>query len=78
MRLNEIRAFVGGARTGESAGRGRAEVTRFIAFHGATRRIMEREYAVHSIAVCKRLDGTSSEQIYRLRGTVAYHKRNGW
>ena len=42
----------------------------------ATRRILEREYAVHGIAAYERLARISSAQIYRLRATSAYRKRN--
>lgn len=42
----------------------------------ATRRILEREYEVYGIAAYKRLARISSAQIYRLRATVAYRKRN--
>lgn len=42
----------------------------------ATRRILEREYEVHGIAAYERLARISSAQIYRLRGTAAYRKRN--
>jgi len=42
----------------------------------ATRRILEREFAVHGIAAYERLAGISSAQIYRLRATAAYRKRN--
>ncbi len=42
----------------------------------ATRRILEREYEVHGIAAYERLAGISSAQIYRLRSTAAYRKRN--
>ena len=42
----------------------------------ATRRILEREYEVHGIAAYQRLAGISSAQIYRLRATAAYRKRN--
>jgi transposase InsO family protein len=42
----------------------------------ATRRILEREYEVHSIAAYERLARISPAQIYRLRGTAAYRKRN--
>lgn len=42
----------------------------------ATRRILEREYAVHGIAAYERLAQISSAQIYRLRATAAYRKRN--
>jgi transposase InsO family protein len=42
----------------------------------ATRRIVEREYQVHGIAAYERLAGISSAQIYRLRATAAYRKRN--
>jgi transposase InsO family protein len=42
----------------------------------ATRRILEREYQVHGIAAYERLAGISPAQIYRLRGTAAYRKRN--
>jgi transposase InsO family protein len=42
----------------------------------ATRRILEREYAVHGIAAYQRLAGIRSAQIYRLRATAAYRKRN--
>jgi transposase InsO family protein len=42
----------------------------------ATRRILEREYQVHGIAAYERLARISSAQIYRLRGTAAYRKRN--
>ena len=42
----------------------------------ATRRILEREYELHGIAAYERLARISSAQIYRLRGTAAYRKRN--
>jgi transposase InsO family protein len=42
----------------------------------ATRRILQREYEVHGIAAYQRLAGISSAQIYRLRATAAYRKRN--
>jgi transposase InsO family protein len=42
----------------------------------ATRRILDREYEVHGIAAYERLARISSAQIYRLRGTAAYRKRN--
>lgn len=42
----------------------------------ATRRILEREYEVHGIAAYQRLARISSAQIYRLRATAAYRKRN--
>lgn len=42
----------------------------------ATRRIVEREYEVHGIAAYERLARISSAQIYRLRATAAYRKRN--
>lgn len=42
----------------------------------ATRRILEREYKFHGIAAYERLARISSAQIYRLRGTAAYRKRN--
>jgi transposase InsO family protein len=42
----------------------------------ATRRILEREYQVHGIAAYERLATISSAQIYRLRATGAYRKRN--
>jgi transposase InsO family protein len=42
----------------------------------ATRRILEREYEVHGIAAYERLARISSAQIYRLRATAAYRKRN--
>jgi transposase InsO family protein len=42
----------------------------------ATRRILEREYEVHGIAAYERLAGISSAQIYRLRASAAYRKRN--
>lgn len=42
----------------------------------ATRRILEREYQVHGIAAYQRLARISSAQIYRLRATPAYRKRN--
>ena len=42
----------------------------------ATRRILEREYEVHGIAAYERLAHISSAQIYRLRATAAYRKRN--
>jgi len=42
----------------------------------ATRRILEREYQVHGIAAYERLSGISSAQIYRVRATAAYRKRN--
>jgi transposase InsO family protein len=42
----------------------------------ATRRILEREYKLHGIAAYERLARISSAQIYRLRGTAAYRKRN--
>lgn len=42
----------------------------------ATRRILEREYQVHGIAAYERLSGISPAQIYRLRATAAYRKRN--
>src|SRR3974390_3257602 len=42
----------------------------------ATRRILEREYEVHGIAAYARLARISSAQIYRLRATAAYRKRN--
>lgn len=42
----------------------------------ATRRILEREYEVHGIAAYERLARISSAQIYRLRATSAYRKRN--
>lgn len=42
----------------------------------ATRRVLEREYAVHGIAAYERLARISPAQIYRLRATAAYRKRN--
>jgi len=42
----------------------------------ATRRILEREYGVYGIAAYERLARISSAQIYRLRATPAYRKRN--
>lgn len=42
----------------------------------ATRRILEREYKVHGITVYERLAGISSAQIYRLRSSAEYRKRN--
>lgn len=42
----------------------------------ATRRILEREYQVHGIAAYGRLARISWAQIYRLRATPAYRKRN--
>lgn len=42
----------------------------------ATRRILEREYEVYGIAAYQRLARISSAQIYRLRATAAYRKRN--
>jgi transposase InsO family protein len=42
----------------------------------ATRRILEREYEVHGIAAYERLARISSAQIYRMRRTPAYRKRN--
>jgi transposase InsO family protein len=42
----------------------------------ATRRILEREYAVYGIAAYARLAHISSAQIYRLRATAAYRKQN--
>jgi transposase InsO family protein len=42
----------------------------------ATRRIVEREYKVYGIAAYERLARISSAQIYRLRATSAYRKRN--
>lgn len=42
----------------------------------ATRRILEREYEVHGIAAYERLARISSAQIYRMRATPAYRKRN--
>ena len=42
----------------------------------ATRRILEREYEVHGIAAYERLAGISSAQIYRLRASAGYRKRN--
>ena len=42
----------------------------------ATRRILEREHQVHGIAAYARLAGISPAQIYRLRATAAYRKRN--
>jgi len=42
----------------------------------ATRRILEREYEVHGIAAYERLSRISSAQIYRLRATAGYRKRN--
>lgn len=42
----------------------------------ATRRILEREYEVYGIAAYERLARISSAQIYRLRATAAYRKRN--
>jgi transposase InsO family protein len=42
----------------------------------ATRRILEREYEVHGIAAYQRLAGISSAQIYRLRASAGYRKRN--
>lgn len=42
----------------------------------ATRRILAREYEVYGIAAYERLAGISSAQIYRLRATAAYRKRN--
>lgn len=42
----------------------------------ATRRILAREYEVYGIAAYARLARISSAQIYRLRGTAAYRKRN--
>lgn len=42
----------------------------------ATRRILEREYQVHGISAYERLSGISPAQIYRLRATAAYRKRN--
>jgi len=42
----------------------------------ATKRILQREYQVYGIAAYERLAGISSAQIYRLRATMAYRKRN--
>ena len=42
----------------------------------ATRRILAREYEVYGIAAYERLARISSAQIYRLRSTSAYRKRN--
>ena len=42
----------------------------------ATRRILEREHKVHGIAAYQRLSGISSAQIYRVRATSDYRKRN--
>lgn len=42
----------------------------------ATRRILEREYEVYGIAAYERLARISSAQIYRLRATASYRKRN--
>lgn len=42
----------------------------------ATRCILQREYEVYGIAAYERLAGISSAQIYRLRATAAYRKRN--
>jgi len=42
----------------------------------ATRRIFEREYEIHGIAAYQRLARISPAQIYRLRATAAYRKRN--
>lgn len=42
----------------------------------ATRRILQREYEVYGIGAYERLAGISSAQIYRLRATAAYRKRN--
>lgn len=42
----------------------------------ATRRILAREYDVYGQAVYERLARISSAQIYRLRATSAYRKRN--
>ena len=42
----------------------------------ATRRILEREYEVYGIAAYERVARISSAQIYRLRATAAYRKRN--
>jgi transposase InsO family protein len=42
----------------------------------ATRRILEREYQVHGIAAYERLARISPAQIYRIRATAAYRKRN--
>jgi transposase InsO family protein len=42
----------------------------------ATRRILEREYEVYGIAAYERLARISPAQIYRLRATSAYRKRN--
>jgi transposase InsO family protein len=42
----------------------------------ATRRILEREYVNYGQAAYQRLAGISAAHLYRLRGTVAYRKRN--
>jgi transposase InsO family protein len=42
----------------------------------ATRRILQREYEEYGIAAYQRLAGISSAQIYRLRNSAAYRKRN--
>ena len=42
----------------------------------ATRRILERECEVYGIAAYERLARISSAQIYRLRATAAYRRRN--
>lgn len=42
----------------------------------ATRHIFQREHEVHGIAAYERLARISSAQIYRLRATAAYRKRN--
>lgn len=42
----------------------------------ATRRILQREYEVYGIGAYERLAGISPAQIYRLRATAAYRKRN--
>lgn len=42
----------------------------------ATKRILEREYEQYGIAAYERLARISSAQIYRLRSTMAYRKRN--
>jgi transposase InsO family protein len=42
----------------------------------ATRRILEREYQVYGIAAYQRLSSISAAQIYRLRATALYRKRN--
>jgi transposase InsO family protein len=42
----------------------------------ATRRILEREYEVHGIAAYARVARISSAQIYRVRATEGYRKRN--